>query len=75
MIKTEKLIDDALSLPVEIRAEIIEALLLSLNPTRREIDKIWAKEAEARVEDIKKGRVKTKPGKEVFKKIFDRLEL
>ena len=36
---------------MEIRAKIVDQLLRSLNPTRKEIDKLWAKEAEKRVEE------------------------
>ena len=46
MIKTDELINEAVSLPVEIRAQLIEKLLQSLNPARKEIDALWAKEAE-----------------------------
>lgn len=73
MIKTEELFNEAISLPIEIRAKLVEKLLLSLNPSQKEIDKLWAKEAEKRVEEIRSGKVKTIPGKEVFKKIRARL--
>jgi len=73
MIKTKELFDEAISLPVEIRAKLVEKLLRSLNPSQKEIDKLWAKEAEQRVEEIKSGKVKTIPGERVFKKIRDRL--
>lgn len=39
------------------------------------IDALWAKEAEKRVEEIKAGRIKTIPGKEVFRKLFDKLNV
>ncbi len=70
MLKTEELVKEAISLPVEIRAQIIDKLLESLNPSQKEIDKLWAKEAEKRVEEIQSGKVKTIPGEEVFKKIL-----
>lgn len=70
MLKTNELIKEAISLPVEIRAQIIDKLLESLNPSQKEIDKLWAKEAEKRVEEIQSGKVKTIPGEEVFKKII-----
>ena len=73
MIKTKELFDEAISLPIEIRMQLVEKLLRSLNPTQKEIDKLWAKEAEKRVEEIKSGKVKTIPGEKVFKKIRDRL--
>ncbi len=71
MIKTDELISEAISLPVDIRALIVNKLLESLNPTKKEIDELWAVEAEKRVEDIRTGKVKTVPGEEVFKEIRD----
>lgn len=73
MIKTKELFDEAISLPIEIRMQLVEKLLLSLNPTQKEIDKLWAKEAERRIEEIKSCKVKTIPGEKVFKRIRDRL--
>lgn len=70
MIKSEELFDEAVSLPVEIRAQLADKLLRSLHPVQKEIDGLWAAEAEKRVEEIKSGKVKTIPGDEVFKKIL-----
>lgn len=72
MIKPQELFDEAVSLPVEIRTQLVDNLLRSLHPVRKEIDELWAAEAEKRVEEIKSGKVKTIPGDEVFKKIFGR---
>jgi len=72
MIKTKDLFDEAVSLPLEIRTKLVEKLLNSLNPSQKETDKLWAKEAERRVEEIKSGKVKTIPGERIFKKIRDR---
>jgi len=69
MIKTGELFDEAISMPLEMRAQLVEKLLRSLNPQQHEIDKLWAKEAEKRVEEIKKGTVKTISGEKVFEKI------
>ena len=74
MIKTKELFDEAISLPIEIRTKLIEKLLSSLNPSQKEIDKLWATEAEKRVTEIRNGKVKTIPGERVFKKIRDRLK-
>ena len=43
------------------------------NPTKKEIDELWGKEAELRVQEIKTGKVKTIPGEDVFKEIQDKL--
>ena len=69
MISTEELISEATSLPVDIRVQLVEKLLQSLNPTEKETDELWAAEAERRVKEIETGTVKTVPGDEVFKKI------
>jgi len=73
MLKTDELMDEAMSLPVELRAQLIDKLLKSLNPAQAEIDKLWAVEAEKRVADIESGKVQPIPGEEVFKKIKKRL--
>jgi len=73
MLKTDELIKEAVSLPVEIRARLIDKLLKSLNPAQEQIDKMWATEAEKRVGEIKNGEVDTISGEEVFKKIKNRL--
>lgn len=72
MIETKDLFDEAVSLPVEIRTQLVDKLLRSLHPVQKEIDELWAVEAEKRVEEIKNGKVKTIPGDKVFKKIFGR---
>jgi len=73
MIKTDELFSEVMSLPVEIRTQLINKLLQSINPFRKDVDELWAKEVEKRVEEIRSGEVKTVPGEEVFKKIRDRL--
>jgi putative addiction module component (TIGR02574 family) len=73
MLRTDELMDEAMSLPVELRAQLIDKLLKSLNPAQAEIDKLWAVEAEKRVADIEAGRVQPIPGEEVFEKIRKRL--
>ena len=67
--KTIELISTVESLPIDIKTTLIEKLLNSLHPSQKEIDKLWAKEAERRVSEIKTGKVKTIPGDEVFKEI------
>lgn len=73
MIKTDELISEAVSLPVDMRAKLVDKLLKSLNPSQKDIDALWAEEAERRVEEIKTGKVKTIPGEKVFKEIHKRL--
>ena len=67
---TDRVIEDALSLPADVRLSLVEKLLTSLNlPIDEEIDRIWAKEAELRVSQIEEGTAKLVPGEEVFAKI------
>lgn len=73
MIKTDELFAEAVLLPVDVRTQLVDTLLRSLNPMQKEIDKMWAEEAEKRVEEIRSGKVKTIPGEEVFNKIRSRL--
>jgi putative addiction module component (TIGR02574 family) len=73
MISTEELISEAVSLPLDIRLQLVERLLHSLHPTQKDIDEVWAAEAERRVKEIESGAVKPVPGDEVFRKIRDRL--
>ncbi len=72
MIKTNELISEAVSLPVETRIMLVNKLLESLNPTKKEIDELWAKEAEGRIADFRSGREKAIPGEEVFKEIREK---
>ena len=66
-IVAKKVFDEALSLPADVRMSLVERLLISLNlPTQPEIDRLWAQEAERRIDQIDKGVVKLLPGKKVF---------
>lgn len=67
--KTDELISMVESLPVDIKTTLVEKILNSLYPSQKEIDALWAKEAERRVKEIKTGKVKTILGDEVFKEI------
>ena len=67
----DKVFNDALSLPSDARASLVEKLLASLNlPTQAEIDRLWAEEAERRVSQVDRGEVKLIPGDEVFAKLL-----
>lgn len=72
MIDANEIISMAESLPIDLKTRLIDRLLNSLQPSQAEIDDLWAKEAERRIEEIKSGKVKTIPGDEVFKEIHDR---
>lgn len=71
---SDKIANDALSLPADMRLSLIEKLLKSLNiPTQPEIDALWAKEAERRIAEVENGDVNPIPGEHVFSDIRKRL--
>lgn len=70
--KPMELIAEALSLPVEERAIVVDSILRSLNSPEDEIDRKWIAEAERRLEEVRTGRVKAIPGDQVFAQIRKR---
>ena len=72
MIKTDELFAEAVSLPLDIRTQLVDKLLQSLHPIKKEIDALWTEEAEKRVKEIRSGKVATIQGEEVFEKIRKR---
>ena len=72
---SEKITNDTMSLPVEFRLELVGMLLKSLNiPTKPEIDELWSKEAERRIDEIDSGAVQSIDGEAVFDRIRKRLK-
>ncbi len=70
---SDRIVDEALSLPVEERLNLVEKLLMSLNlPIDDEIDRLWAEEAERRVSEIEEGKVTPIPGEAVFARIWEK---
>ena len=70
--KTKDLIAEAISLPVEERAMVVDSILKSLNPTESDIDKKWAAVAKQRLQELRSGEVEATPGDEVFQRIWKR---
>ncbi|MEA3415170.1 MAG: addiction module protein [Thermodesulfobacteriota bacterium] len=67
---TNRVTEKALSLPADIRLNLVEKLITSLNlPIDKDIDRLWAEEAEHRISQIEAGEVRLVPGEEVFSKI------
>jgi len=71
---TKQLIDEAVSLPVEERALVVDSLLRSLNQPESEVDRKWAAVAQRRLTEIRSGAVEPVPGEEVFEKIWKRFD-
>ncbi len=66
----ERVIEEVLSMPADIRLYLIEKLLMSLNlPIDEEIDRLWAEEAERRISQLEEDKMKLVSGEEVFAKI------
>ena len=69
----QNLISEAIALPVEKRALLVDSLLKSLNPTESDIDAKWTAVAEFRLQQIRTGEVNSIPADEVFREIWNRL--
>ena len=69
----QTLIDEAISLPVEERALVVDSILRSLNPTDSRIDREWARVARERRDDLRSGKVSAIPADEVFQRVRERL--
>jgi RNA polymerase-interacting CarD/CdnL/TRCF family regulator len=67
---TQQLIAEAVSLPVEERALVVDSLLRSLNQPESEIDKKWVAIAQQRLGELRTGTVVAVTGAEVFDKIW-----
>lgn len=73
--KAKDLIAEAISLPVEERAIVVDSILRSLNPPESDIDKKWADIARQRLNALRSGEVEPIPGDEVFSRIWGRFSL
>jgi putative addiction module component (TIGR02574 family) len=66
----DRVVDEVLELPAEVRVSLVNRILTSLNlPTQPEIDRQWAEEAERRVGQLDRGEVELIPGEVVFERI------
>jgi putative addiction module component (TIGR02574 family) len=57
------------SLPVDLKLELVDRLLESISPSRKEIEEAWKIEAERRIEEVRSGKVTPIPVSEVFAEI------
>ncbi len=72
MTRTEEIIREAESLPVEERVLVADTLLRTLNKPDPNLDREWVAEGKRRLADLRSGRVKPVPGETVFAKIRER---
>jgi len=68
-ITTEELMSMIDYLPIDIKTQLVERILTSLQPIQKDIDALWAEEAEKRVNEIKEKKVKLIEAEEVFNEI------
>jgi len=62
-----RLIEEALGLPANERADLAERLLSSLDPPEPELEKLWVAEVEDRIEAFEQGKLKTISSQEFFR--------
>lgn len=70
----KEIIQEAMSLPVEERAVVVDSLIRTFNPPDAEIEREWVKVAKRRLAELRSGKVKAVSGDEVFAKIRERFE-
>jgi len=73
--KTEELISEVTSLPVDERVLVADAILRSLNPPESDIDQKWIAIAKRRLGELRSGQTKPVPGEEVFARIWKRFAI
>jgi putative addiction module component (TIGR02574 family) len=66
----EQIADEALALPSEARALLADRLVESLDPAEDGyIRQLWMREARRRVDEVRRGEVKTIPADEAFAQV------
>lgn len=66
----EQIADEALALPSEARALLADRLVESLDPAEDGyIRQLWMREARRRVDEVRRGEVKTVPADEAFAQV------
>jgi putative addiction module component (TIGR02574 family) len=72
--QAEQILQTALRLPVDDRAEIAESLIQSIDEERAaEIEAAWAEEIRRRIEEIDNGQAQMVPWDEVIRSMRERL--
>ena len=63
--QTMEIMDVVDSLPIDMKLELVDRLLESITPSRKDIDEAWSEEVERRIDEVESGKVKTIPLEEV----------
>ena len=61
-----QILKEALSLPSDDRVELVDRLLASLDTPNPDIDALWVREAEDRIDAYERGEIPAIPAKDVF---------
>ena len=70
MLTVEQITQEALALPLEVRAILADRLMESINTAKTNaVQELWATEACRRRDDIRSGRVKTIAGNEALEQV------
>ncbi|MFZ5572503.1 MAG: addiction module protein [Thermodesulfobacteriota bacterium] len=67
--RAEQVLAEALMLPPHERAQLAEQLFTSLDISDEEIERLWAEEAESRIDAYERGEIKTVSAEDVFNDI------
>jgi putative addiction module component (TIGR02574 family) len=68
MASSKEILKDALNLTPAEKADLIDKLLFSLDKPDRELDELWAKEAEDRLESYDSGKLRALSLREIIER-------
>jgi putative addiction module component (TIGR02574 family) len=68
--RTDQILSQALGLPPSERAKLAERLFSSLDISQEKRDRLWAQEADSRIDAYERGEIKAIPANKVFKSIY-----
>jgi hypothetical protein len=68
-INQQKIFEQIDFLPLDLKTNIVDKILSSLNPTESSINDLWIKEVKQRKEDVLSNNITLVNGDEVFTKI------
>jgi hypothetical protein len=75
LIDTAELMSVADVLPIDLKIQLIDKLLNSLNLSSDSVETAWQEEAEKRVLEVQSGQVVPEDGEQVFADIWQRLQV
>ena len=70
--RAEQVLSEALNLPPSERAQLAERLFSSLDVSQKELERLWAQEADSRIDAYDRGDIKAVSANDIFKNISRR---